>query len=128
MKNRFLRRIPLFVLLVVAVALCSVNVSAGNDGLMGANIKDGQLLGYYGDGGDITIPNTVTIIAGEAFLDNDNVTSVTIPGSVQVIGYHAFDGCTAQTASIIDIAPTIAKIMGIEPARGWDGKAIPGVG
>lgn len=95
MKNRFLRRIPLFVLLVVAVALCSVNVSAGNDGLMGANIKDGQLLGYYGDGGDITIPNTVTIIAGEAFLDNDNVTSVTIPGSVQVIGYHAFDGCTA---------------------------------
>ena len=68
---------------------------AGNDGLTGANIVDGQLLGYYGDGGDIVIPNTVTIIAPEAFKDNDNVTSVTIPGSVQVIGYNAFEGCTA---------------------------------
>ncbi|UKI35079.1 MAG: hypothetical protein L6V93_12585 [Clostridiales bacterium] len=45
----------------------TVSVSAGNDGLIGANIKDGQLLGYFGDGGDIKIPDTVTIIAGEAF-------------------------------------------------------------
>ena len=33
----------------------TVSVSAGNDGLIGANIKDGQLLGYFGDGGDIKI-------------------------------------------------------------------------
>ena len=56
----------------------TVSVSAGNDGLIGANIKDGELLGYYGNGGDIKIPDTVTVIAGEAFLNNDNVTSVTI--------------------------------------------------
>lgn len=71
---------------------------AANDGLIGANIKDGQLLGYYGDGGDITIPNTVTTIAPEAFKGNDNVTSVTIPGSVSTIGYNAFEGCTALKA------------------------------
>ncbi len=94
MKNKILTK--LFALIIAAAMLTgmSVSVSAGNDGLVGANIKDGQLLGYFGNGGDIRIPDTVTIIAGEAFLDNDNVTSVTIPGSVQVIGYHAFDGCS----------------------------------
>ena len=95
MKNKILNKLS--VLMVVAAMLMglTVSVSAGNDGLIGANIKDGELLGYYGNGGDIKIPDTVTVIAGEAFLNNDNVTSVTIPGSVQVIGYHAFDGCTA---------------------------------
>ena len=73
---------------------CSDDVYASNDGLIGANIQDGQLLGYYGEGGDIVIPNTVTIIGEEAFKDNDNVTSVTIPGSVQQISYAAFSGCT----------------------------------
>lgn len=30
------------------------------------------------------------------------MTSVTIPGSVQVIGYHAFDGCTALERVIFE--------------------------
>lgn len=94
MKNKILNRLSSLVVIAAMLMGFTVSVSAGNDGLIGANIKDGQLLGYYGDGGDIKIPDTVTIIAGEAFLNNDNITSVTIPGSVQVIGYHAFDGCT----------------------------------
>ena len=94
MKNKIFNRLSSLVVIAVMLMGFTVSVSAGNDGLIGANIKDGQLLGYFGDGGDIKIPDTVTIIAGEAFLNNDNITSVTIPGSVQVIGYHAFDGCT----------------------------------
>lgn len=94
MKNKIFNRLSSLVVIAAMLMGFTVSVSAGNDGLIGANIKDGQLLGYFGDGGDIKIPDTVTIIAGEAFLNNDNITSVTIPGSVQVIGYHAFDGCT----------------------------------
>ena len=94
MKNKIFKRLSSLVVIAAMLMGFTVSVSAGNDGLIGANIKDGQLLGYFGDGGDIKIPDTVTIIAGEAFLNNDNITSVTIPGSVQVIGYHAFDGCT----------------------------------
>lgn len=94
MKNKIFNRLSSLAVIAVMLMGFTVSVSAGNDGLIGANIKDGQLLGYFGDGGDIKIPDTVTIIAGEAFLNNDNITSVTIPGSVQVIGYHAFDGCT----------------------------------
>ena len=94
MKNKIFNRLSSLVVIAAMLMGFPVSVSDGNDGLIGANIKDGQLLGYFGDGGDIKIPDTVTIIAGEAFLNNDNITSVTIPGSVQVIGYHAFDGCT----------------------------------
>ena len=102
MKNKILKKLSALMLIAAILTGFTVSVSAGNDGLIGANIKDGELLGYYGNGGDIKIPNTVTVIAGEAFLNNDNVTSVTIPGSVQVIGYHAFDGCTALERVIFE--------------------------
>lgn len=65
-----------------------------SDKLVGANIKDGVLLGYYGLGGDIVLPNTVTKIGDEALKGNDNIVSITIPGSVKDIGNNAFDGCT----------------------------------
>lgn len=68
-------------------------VDADEDELIGANIQDGVLLGYYGPGGDIVIPNTVTKIGDEAFKGNKKVTSVTIPGSVVDIGNNAFEAC-----------------------------------
>lgn len=93
----------------LALAFTAPDVHASNDGLIGANIQDGQLLGYYGEGGDIVIPNTVTIIGEEAFKDNDNVTSVTIPGSVQQISYAAFEGCTE-----------LEKVIFSDPVNGAD--------
>lgn len=68
-------------------------VDADEDELIGANIQDGVLLGYYGPGGDIVIPNTVTKIGDEAFKGNKKVTGVTIPGSVVDIGNNAFETC-----------------------------------
>lgn len=68
-------------------------VDADEDELIGANIQDGVLLGYYGLGGDIVIPNTVTKIGDEAFKGNKKVTGVTIPGSVVDIGNNAFEAC-----------------------------------
>ncbi len=93
-RAKSLRRL-LVMIMVLALCLSSVPASyAGNGGLSGANVKDGVILGYYGEGGDIVIPNTITQIAGEAFKGNDNITSITIPGSVSSIGYSAFAGCT----------------------------------
>lgn len=79
----------------------------GGDDLIGANIQDGVLVGYYGPGGDIVIPNTVTSIGPEAFKGNKKITSVTIPGSVQQIGYSAFEGC-----------PKLEKIIFSNPKDG----------
>ena len=95
------------------LCLCMVftmvpSVSAADDGkLIGANVQDGVILGYYGPGGDIVIPNTITGIGPESFKGNEDITSVTIPGSVSWIGYSAFEGC-----------PNLEKIIFTNPKDG----------
>lgn len=96
-QKRHLMTLLALVLALFALVLLHPTASAadgGSDKLVGANIKDGVLLGYYGLGGDIVLPNTVTKIGDEALKGNDNIVSITIPGSVKDIGNNAFDGCT----------------------------------
>ena len=62
MKNKIFNRLSSLVVIAAMLMGFTVSVSAGNDGLIGANIKDGQLLGYFGDGGDIKIPGIVTLV------------------------------------------------------------------
>lgn len=97
MQKRHLMTLLALVLALFALVLLHPTASAANDSsdtLVGANIKDGVLLGYYGLGGDIVLPNTVTKIDNEALKGNDNIVSITIPGSVKDIGNNAFEGCT----------------------------------
>lgn len=91
--------LALLALVLALFALLLMHPTAGaaddsSDTLVGANIKDGVLLGYYGLGGNIVLPNTVTKINDEALKGNDNIVSITIPGSVKDIGNNAFEGCT----------------------------------
>jgi hypothetical protein len=56
------------------------------------------ITGYTGSGGAVTIPSTInslTVIGIEnsAFQSKTTVTSITIPNSVNSIGYNAFGGC-----------------------------------
>lgn len=96
MQKRHLMTLLALVLALFALVLLHPTagaVDADEDELIGANIQDGVLLGYYGPGGDIVIPNTVTKIGDEAFKGNKKVTGVTIPGSVVDIGNNAFEAC-----------------------------------
>lgn len=97
MQKRHLMTLLTVVLALFALLLMHPTAGAAGDSsdtLVGANIKDGVLLGYYGLGGDIVLPNTVTKIDNEALKGNDNIVSITIPGSVKDIGNNAFEGCT----------------------------------
>lgn len=97
MQKRHLLALLTVVLALLALLLMHPTASAadgGSDKLVGANIQNGVLLGYYGLGGDIVLPNTVTKINDEALKGNDNIVSITIPGSVKDIGNNAFEGCT----------------------------------
>lgn len=96
-QKRHLLALLTVVLALFALLLMHPTAGAAGDSsdtLVGANIKDGVLLGYYGLGGDIVLPNTVTKIDNEALKGNDNIVSITIPGSVKDIGNNAFEGCT----------------------------------
>ena len=56
------------------------------------------LVGYRGEAVDIAVHETVnglnvTHIGANAFARNEELSSVTLPDSIQVIGEYAFDGC-----------------------------------
>ncbi len=59
-------------------------------------IGDGILIRYGGTDKTVAVPPNVKRIVG-AFQDNRQITSVYLTGSVTVIGYYAFAGCTQLT-------------------------------
>ena len=56
-------------------------------------IVDGVLTKYYGDGGNVVIPNGVTSIGDYAFCTDGSLKRVVIPDGVTSIGDGAFRGC-----------------------------------
>ncbi|MGD0816208.1 MAG: leucine-rich repeat protein [Verrucomicrobiota bacterium] len=72
---------------------------------------------YSGPGGIVTIPTNisglnVTGIGQEALLDNNNLTSVTIPGSVTNIESGAFEYCSVLTNVIFGTVGTNLTTIG----------------
>ncbi len=98
--------------------LTSINVVEGNtvfssaDGLLYMKKEDGSSLELCpkGRGGDITLPDGVTEISTYAFSDCTDITSVTIPDSVNKIGN--FSGCTSLTS--INVANGNAKYCSVD--------------
>ena len=98
----------LFVLLVIVIAVSAIGFTACE----GPRVKytlnsDGKSYTFdiFGRANftEYTIPSTyknkpVTEIGTSAFLDSEELTSVTIPDSVTKIGYNAFMGCTNLTS------------------------------
>ena len=59
-------------------------------------------------GGEVVIPDGVTVIGDEAFKSASLLTSITIPASVTVIGADAFKGASSLTSiSFLGNAPTV---------------------
>ena len=56
-------------------------------------IQYGVLIRYNGSGGDVVIPDSVTVIGDWAFTGCKTLTSITIPDSVIKIEGAAFSGC-----------------------------------
>ena len=73
-------------------------------------IEDGVLVKYTGWQPFVEIPDTVTAIGKEAFLNNKTMMYVLIPESVKSIGESAFEGCTSLlSVSIPDSVETIGN-------------------
>lgn len=71
------------------------NTEDGNNFLI---FGDGILLGYKGEGGNITIPDGVKKIGAGCFEGNTSITGVTLPASLTMVGEDAFNGCSGLNA------------------------------
>lgn len=56
-------------------------------------IEGGVLAAYRGNSAEVTVPEGVRVIAGEAFAGHGEITEVNLPDSLQVIGEAAFENC-----------------------------------
>ena len=84
-------------------AWCNIS---GLDNLMEYGVSDKNLYINNELVTSITIPNSVTRIGSSAFRNCTGLTSVTIPNSVTSIGYQTFYGCTGLTSIIVDAGNT----------------------
>ena len=57
-------------------------------------IKEKILVEYNGKFPNVTIPEGVTGIDARVFSRNEYLRRVVLPGSIQKIGYDAFEGCS----------------------------------
>jgi hypothetical protein len=77
------------------------------------------ITGYTGTGGDVVIPSTINTmevvsIGNNAFLNNTNLTSIFIPGSVTSIGAAAFTACWNLASINVDAGnPNYSSLDGV---------------
>ena len=65
-----------------------------------ADAEKTRLTAYKGEGGDVTIPNSVTSIGNYVFMNCLNLSAINIPNSVTSIGTYAFENCYRVSITI----------------------------
>ncbi len=64
-------------------------------------VEDDRIMTYYGNGGEVVIPEGITDIFFEVFENNYQITSVVIPGTITDITPYAFANCTSLERAIL---------------------------
>lgn len=99
-------------------SLQAINVSPENSWFSSINgvlyDKEQKILIFYPRGAvaaEFVIPETVEIIAENAFSDNKNLKKVTLNADIEEIGAHAFANCTnlAEVISLAEYPPVVGE-------------------
>ena len=111
--------------------LTNINIDSNNpnftsiDGVVFNKNITTLVLYPIGKIGSYSIPNTVTSIGAESFLNCTNLTNITIPDSVTSIGFSAFSGCTGLTSITIPNSVTIISGSAFSGCTGLTRFTIP---
>jgi len=111
---------------VEAVTVSPDNAVESNDDAGDFQIINGILVKYNGEGGDVVIPNSVTVIGEKAFYGCHSLTSVSIPDSVTSIGSSAFYYCSSLTSITIPDSVTSIGDSAFSGCSGLTSVTIPG--
>lgn len=108
MKYRIKRKIGyVLVVAMLVVMIYPGELSAASGQEDGFVIKGTTLQGYVGAENAVVIPDNITKIDDDVFL-NTTITSVEIPDSVTTIGDNAFAGCEYLTE--VTVPDSVTKI------------------
>ena len=81
-------------------------------------LDGGVLRGYYGEGGDIVLPDFIYDVGGYVFRNQTAVRSVVIPDGAIDVGYGTFSGCSGLTKVVLP--DSILRIPLPHPAQPGD--------
>ncbi|MBR5960997.1 MAG: leucine-rich repeat protein [Clostridia bacterium] len=81
--------------ILLACGLC-IAASAENTSPDDFVIEGKTLVKYTGEGGEVTVPEGIEVLADEAF-QSTGVTKVNLPETVKELGHHCFYNCYALT-------------------------------
>lgn len=81
---------------------------AGDSGDSDFLISGNTLVAYRGESPEVTVPEGVYLIAGEAFKGHDEIERLILPQSLKVVGEGAFEGC--ERLSSVEIGENIEDI------------------
>ena len=111
MKYRIKRKIGyVLVVAMLVVMIYPGELSAASGQEDGFVIKGTPLQGYVGAENAVVIPDNITKIDDDVFL-NTTITSVEIPDSVTTIGDNAFAGCEYLTEVTVPDSVTKGEIV-----------------
>ncbi|MDO4544060.1 MAG: leucine-rich repeat protein [Clostridia bacterium] len=104
------RTVALLLTLMLLVALLPISFSTADtvgdfEVSFSEDMDEVTIWDYHGEGGEVTVPSelfgaSVTAIASYAFYDS-NITKLTIPSSVKVVGTHVFYNCEALETLVL---------------------------
>ncbi len=95
-------------------------------GVEGDFVLDGTtLVTYQGNGGEVTLPEGVTVIGPRAFQSIKCVTKVTLPDGLVSIGDYAFHGCTALSEIVFANSETSIGAYAFHGCTALQGLSMP---
>ena len=126
MKNR--KRLIGVLMVIVALVIMQLPVSEADAATSSASdfkMEGSTLVKYRGTEKNVSVPDTVEVIAEGAFEENDNIELVVLPNSVKRIEAYAFWGCDNLDTVVLGKGMTQIEDYAFAGCKGLEQMSLP---